>query len=61
MPGVGPAAVADDDLRVLGQDVYDLALPLITPLQTNDAGIALQKRRHALMPFRWKPAENRGG
>ena len=33
MPGVGAALVADDDIVLLGQQVDDLALGLVAPLQ----------------------------
>jgi hypothetical protein len=36
---VGAAAVADDDLAVLGQDIDHLALAFITPLQSDDTRI----------------------
>ena len=35
---VGPARVADDDVVIFGQDVDELALGLVAPLQTDDAG-----------------------
>lgn len=34
--GVGPALVADDDIVVLREQIDDLALGLIAPLQTDD-------------------------
>ena len=34
--GVGPALVADDDVVLLGQQIDDLALGLVAPLQTDD-------------------------
>ena len=37
MAGVGPALVADDDIVLLGQQIDDLALGLVAPLQTDDA------------------------
>jgi hypothetical protein len=36
--GVGTAGVADDDVVILGEDVDELALGLVAPLQTDDAG-----------------------
>ena len=44
MAGVGAAAIADDDIGVLGEKIDDLALALVSPLQADDAGIALKKR-----------------
>ena len=35
--GVGPALIANDDVVLLGQQVDDLALGLVAPLQTDDA------------------------
>ena len=43
VPGVGAAAVADDDVGVLGQEVDDLALALVAPLEADDGGIALEE------------------
>ena len=37
MSGVGPALVADDDFMPFGQQVDDLALGLVAPLQTDHA------------------------
>jgi hypothetical protein len=37
VPRIGAARVADDDFVLLGQDVDELALGLVTPLQTDDA------------------------
>ena len=45
--GVGAAAVADDDVGVLGEEIDDLALALVAPLQADDAGIAFEKRCHS--------------
>src|SRR5207244_9316382 len=36
VPGVRPAVVAADDVRMLGEQVDDLALPLISPLRADD-------------------------
>ena len=36
MAGVGPALVADDDIVLLGEQIDDLALGLIAPLQSDD-------------------------
>ncbi len=38
VPGVRPALVAADEVGVLGQQVDDLALPLVAPLGANDDG-----------------------
>ena len=38
MAGVGAALVANHDLKVLGQQVNQLSLRLVTPLQTDHAG-----------------------
>ena len=38
VPRVGAALVADDDVRVLGEQVDDLALPLVAPLRPDDDG-----------------------
>ena len=38
VPGVRPALVAADDVRVLRQQVDDLALALVTPLRPDDDG-----------------------
>jgi hypothetical protein len=38
VPGVRPALVAADDVRFLGQQVDDLALPLVAPLRTDYDG-----------------------
>ena len=51
MPGIGPAAIADDHVGMLGEEINDLPLALIPPLQPDDAGIALQNRRHVKVPF----------
>ena len=37
MPGVGPALVADHDIVLLGQQIDDLALGLVAPLQSDHA------------------------
>jgi hypothetical protein len=41
VPGVRPALVAAHDVRLLGEQVDDLALALVTPLRADDHG-----RRH---------------
>ena len=46
VPGVGAAAVADDDVGVLGEEIDDLALALVAPLEADDNGISLQERGH---------------
>jgi hypothetical protein len=38
--GVGPAVVADDDVVAVGQQVDDLALALVTPLESDDRRVA---------------------
>ena len=35
VPGVGPAVVADDEVVVVGEEVDDLALGLVAPLEAN--------------------------
>ena len=45
VPGVGPALVADDDLVLLGQQIDDLALRLVAPLQSDHA-----RARHSRGP-----------
>ena len=42
MPGVGPAAIADDDVGVLGEEIDDLSFAFIAPLQADDAGISFK-------------------
>ena len=37
MPRIGPAGVADDDFVVGRENVDELALGLVAPLQTDDA------------------------
>ena len=37
MPGVGPALIADDDVVLFGEQVDDLALGLVAPLQSDHA------------------------
>ena len=47
------AAVADDDLGVVGEEIDDLALALVAPLEADDAGIAFEERGgHGWMPFK---------
>jgi hypothetical protein len=36
MAGVGAALISDDDVVVLGQEVDDISLGLVTPLQADD-------------------------
>src|SRR5437868_774058 len=38
VPRVGATVVADDDMMVGGEQVYDLAFGLVTPLQTDNTG-----------------------
>ena len=38
VPGVRPAVVAADEIRVLGEQVDDLALALVAPLGADDHG-----------------------
>src|SRR5262249_11356165 len=45
--GVGAAAVADDDIGLLGQKIDDFALAFIAPLKAEDAGISLKNGDHA--------------
>jgi hypothetical protein len=51
MPGIGPAAIADDDVGFLGQEIDDLPFSFVAPLQTDDADVALQQRIHAVSPL----------
>ena len=37
MPGVRPALIADDDLKPRSQQIDELSLGFVSPLQTNDA------------------------
>ncbi len=50
--GVGAAAVADDHIGPLGQQIDDLSLSLVTPLQPDDARILLLRGNHGSLPFR---------
>ena len=45
--GVGAAAVADDDLGLLGEEINDLALAFIAPLEAENARISVKERVHA--------------
>ena len=38
MAGIGPALVADDDIVLLGEQIDDLALGLVAPLQSDNTG-----------------------
>ena len=38
MPGVRPALIADDDIVLIRQQVDDLALGLVAPLQSDHTG-----------------------
>ena len=38
MAGVGAAVVADDEIVLVGEQIDDLALGLIAPLQADDTG-----------------------
>jgi hypothetical protein len=46
VPGVGAAAVADDDVGMLGEKIDDLPLALIPPLESDDNGISFEERGH---------------
>ncbi len=37
VPGVGPAVVADDEVELVAEQIDDLALGLVAPLQADDA------------------------
>jgi hypothetical protein len=50
MTGVGTARVAHDNVEVLQQQVDDLALPLIAPLEPEDARVAQLAKTH-IGPF----------
>ena len=39
VPGIIPALIAHDVIRVLGQDINQLTLALIPPLETNNYSI----------------------
>lgn len=39
MPRIGPATVAHHDIRFFRQEIDDLALALIPPLQADNAGV----------------------
>ncbi len=43
VPGIGTAAIADDDVGGFGQHVDDLALALVAPLQADDAAVAFEQ------------------
>ena len=45
VPRIGPAVVAADEIGMLGQQVDDLALALVSPLGADDHG-----RRHETSP-----------
>jgi len=51
VPRVRPALVAGDDVGVLGEDVDDLPLPLVTPLASDDDGAAALVS-HVALPSR---------
>src|SRR5258708_7823268 len=44
VPGVVPALAADDDVRLRGENVDDLALAFIAPLRANQNGVRHEKR-----------------
>ena len=53
MPGVGPALIADDDLVPRGQQIDELPLGLVAPLQTDHARSRHDRfsdRKHAARP-----------
>ena len=52
MSRVGPAAISHDDIRPFRQEIDDFPLPLIAPLQPDDARILLLQRNHSELPFR---------
>ena len=57
VPRVRPALVAADEVGVLGEQVDDLALPLVAPLRTDDHGgrhesILQRQRRRRVTPIR---------
>jgi hypothetical protein len=41
MAGVGPAAVSDNNIAVLGEDIDNLPFTFVTPLESNNAMIHL--------------------
>ena len=55
VPGVGPTLVTGDHMHVLGEDIDDLALPLVAPLATQHhrAVAGVSTFRHGIIP-RWK-------
>ena len=55
---VGAALVADDDVRVLREQVDDLALPLVAPLRPDDHGGG---HGDEVCPKPWQPLAARGG
>jgi hypothetical protein len=47
MTGVGAAVVADDEVVLFGEEIDDLALGLVAPLQADDTGTRVRSaRRH---------------
>ena len=64
--GVSSTTVAHNDLGILGEVIDDLALAFITPLEAENARIAVEKRVHveAFLKSKsqgfWRPAAMRG-
>src|SRR5207244_3991946 len=58
VPGVGAATVAHDDVGVLGEEIDDLSLALVAPLEADDAGVSLKNRGvHNGRPFNAREGE----
>jgi hypothetical protein len=46
VPGIGPATVSHHDIRLLGEEIDDLAFAFIPPLQAENTGVAFESRYH---------------
>jgi hypothetical protein len=46
MPGVPAAVVSHHDVEVLGQQIDDLALALVSPVQADDAAMSKRAEIH---------------
>jgi hypothetical protein len=59
VPRIGPAAISNDNVGFLRDEIDDLPLPFIAPLQPENAGVSLKQRQHDGWPFAVKTRDRR--
>src|SRR4029079_14855550 len=60
VPGIGAALVADNDVVLLSQQIDELALGFVAPLQTNDTSSGHNRPQKSTGKSVWRSDETQG-